>query len=80
MREAGPVQEVQDYMCKMSKKSKREQQQTWLRTSHSCTTSWLLVLTQKSQSGQILTLNPSSGVMEDAVRVLQQQVNEFTDF
>ena len=45
-----------------------------------CTTSWLLVLTQMSQSGQILTLNPSSGVMEDAVRVLQQQVNEFTDF
>ena len=25
-------------------------------------------------------MNPSSGVMEDAVRVLQQQVNEFTDF
>ena len=57
----------------MSKKSKREQQQRWLRTSHSCTSSWLLVLTQKS-------LNPSSGVMEDAVRVLQKQVNEFTDF
>ena len=25
-------------------------------------------------------MNPSSGVMEDAVRVLQKQVNEFTDF
>ena len=25
-------------------------------------------------------MNPSSGVMDDAVRVLQQQVNEFTDF
>ena len=25
-------------------------------------------------------MNPSSGVMEDAVRVLQQQVNKFTDF
>ena len=28
---------------------KREQQQKWLRTSHSCTTNWLLVLTQKSE-------------------------------
>ena len=28
---------------------KREQQQKWLRTSHSCTTSWLLVVTQKSK-------------------------------
>ena len=37
--------EVQD-TCKMSEKSKGEQQQKWLRTSHSCTTSWLLVLTQ----------------------------------
>ena len=48
-REVGPIQEVQDYTCKMSKKSKREQQQKWLRTSHSCTTSWLLVVTQKSK-------------------------------
>ena len=44
----------------MSEKSKREQQQKWLRTSHSCTTSWLLVVTQKSQSGQTLTFEPSA--------------------
>ena len=82
MREAGLVQEVQDYMCKMSKKSKREQQQKWLRTSHSCTTSWLLVLTQKSQSGQILIFEPllCCNGRCSAMRVLQQQVNEFTDF
>ena len=42
----------------MSEKSKREQQQKWLRTSHSCTTSWLLVVTQKS--GQTLTFEPSA--------------------
>ena len=44
----------------MSEKSKREQQQKWLRTSHSCTTSWCLVVTQKSQSGQTLTFEPSA--------------------
>ena len=44
----------------MSKKSKREQQQKWLRASHSCTTSWLLVVTQKSQSGKSLTFEPSA--------------------
>ena len=44
----------------MSEKSKREQQQKWLRTSHSCTTSWLLVVTQKPQSGQTLTFEPSA--------------------
>ena len=44
----------------MSEKSKRKQQQKWLRTSHSCKTSWLLVVTQKSQSGQTVTLEPSA--------------------
>ena len=44
----------------MSEKSKREQQQKWLRTSHSCTTSWSLIVTQKSQSGQTLTFEPSA--------------------
>ena len=43
---------------KCPRSQKREQQQKWLRTSHSCITSWLLVLTQKSHSGQILTFEP----------------------
>ena len=41
------IQEVQDYTCKMSKNSKREQQQKWLRTSLPCFTNWLLVVKQK---------------------------------
>ena len=38
-------------------------------------------LDAKVKTGQILDSWPlSSGVMEDAVRALQQQMNEFTDF
>ena len=34
----------------------------------------------KVKSGQILTFEPLAGAMEDAVRALEQQMNEFTDF
>ena len=34
----------------------------------------------KVTTGQILTFEPSAGVMEDAMRALQQQMNEFTDY
>ena len=65
----------------MSKKSKREQQQKWLRTSFPGVTNWLLVVTPKSQLDRSFDLRTlDSGVMEDAVRPLQQQMNEFTDF
>ena len=65
----------------MSKKSKREQQQKLLRTSLPGVTNWLLVVTPKSQLDRSFDLRTlDSGVMEDAVRPLQQQMNEFTDF
>ena len=54
----GPIQEVQDYTGKTSKKSKHEQQQEWLRTSPSCFTNWLLVVTQKSQLDRSFDLEP----------------------
>ena len=61
----------------MSEKSKREQQQKWLRTSHSCTTSWLLVVTQKSQSGP-LTFEPSALVQLKMCGASQYKPNRST--
>ena len=37
-------------------------------------------LDAKVKTGLILTFEPSAGKWKDAVRALQQQVNEFTDF
>ena len=59
------IQEDQDYTCKMSRNSKREQQRKWLRTEPICACVQLvglLVVTQKSQLDKFLTFEPSAQV------------------